>query len=245
MTVSKSLFAWVAVLACSIGVFWTLPAFAEEDSSAQSLKSTLDDRIKSVQNKFFLKKNRFEITPFGALTLNDPFKQRIMVGGHAVYHITDMFGAGLTGGYNFNKESDTTVFVQAAGAPPETSNLKYLLTLDFLWTPIYGKISFFASWIVNFDWYLVAGGGAFGAEVPEGDQADLEGAGYKPTACLGTGQRWFINRWLAFNWELRDYIYSLQIGEDKLAAEVGDIQNQIYVFVGLSFFIPFSFEYED
>jgi hypothetical protein len=62
----------------------------------------LRDRVKSVQRKVFVKKDRFEIFPYFGLDLNDPFYQHFIVGGSvergfpAVYFLYRLDGAACT-----------------------------------------------------------------------------------------------------------------------------------------------------
>ena len=80
---------------------------------------------------------------------------------------------------------------------------------------------------------------------------------------IGIGLRVFLTRWLAVTAEVRDYIYPEQLENTSIATgPVGqptnptspsnpntwlengvDITNNFQANVGLSFFLPFSFEY--
>jgi hypothetical protein len=70
---------------------------------------------------------------------------------------------------------------------------------------------------------------------------------------VGIGLRIFFNRWLAAIVEVRDLIYSEKIESLNIAANPTDnklwydtgthITNNVQLQVGLSFFLPTSFEY--
>lgn len=190
----------------------------------------LEDRIKSVQRKVFLKKQRLELFPHFALDLNDPFFQHLIVGASLSYHLSDSIALEGRGGFVFAslKQGAIRLVRQEAGAvldnPPE---FKYHADLDFTWAPFYGKISLLGEGILHFDTYISAGPGIFGTD-----------AGLNPAANIGIGQRYFITKWLVARIELRDYIFIDSRNERS------DLQNLMVLGFSVSGFFPTSFEYE-
>lgn len=207
-------------------------AEAEETEAAldDPKKLKLSDRVKSVQRKDFLKRERIEIFPQFGLDLNDPFFQHLLVGVSGAYHVADSFAVELRGGFVFaSLEQDAIRFVRQETDsliedPPE---FKYHADLDALWAPFYGKISLFGEGILHFDTYLTAGGGVFGTD-----------AGLNPAINVGIGQRYFITDWIVARVELRDYIFM-----DNRNGE-SDLQNLLVLGFSVSGFFPTSFEYE-
>src|SRR5688572_5652873 len=136
----------------------------EEDGEE---KKKLSDRIKSVQRKTFLKEHRFEVFPFFALDLNDPFFQHLIVGGSIGFHLVDSLGLEVRGGGVFaSLKQDAIKFVRTETDsllenPPE---FRYHADLDLTWAPFYGKISILGEGIMHFDTYITAGGGVFGTD---------------------------------------------------------------------------------
>lgn len=200
------------------------------EADRDSGKQKLSDRVKSVQRKDFIKKERIEIFPQFALDLNDPFYQHLIVGASGAYHVADSFAVELRGGFVFASIEQSAIrFVRVETEsliddPPE---FKYHVDVDALWAPFYGKISLFGEGILHFDTYLTAGGGAFGTD-----------AGLNPSLNFGIGQRYFINDWLVARVEIRDYVFMDNRGGES------DLQNLLVLGFSVSGFFPMSFEYE-
>ena len=50
---------------------------------------TLDDRVKSVQRKVYLKKGRFELAPFITLSVNDPYYTKVGTAVRGAFYLAD------------------------------------------------------------------------------------------------------------------------------------------------------------
>ncbi|MEQ8276620.1 MAG: outer membrane beta-barrel domain-containing protein [Deltaproteobacteria bacterium] len=209
-------------------------AEAEETDKAveerEDGKQKLSDRIKSVQRKDFIKKERIEIFPQFALDLNDPFFQHLIVGVAGSYHVADSFAVELRGGFvvaSIEQSAIRFVRIETESLIEDPPEFKYHADIDALWAPFYGKISLFGEGILHFDTYVTAGGGAFGTD-----------AGLNPSLNFGIGQRYFINDWLTARVEIRDYIFMDNRGNEA------DLQNLLVLGFSVSGFFPMSFEYE-
>jgi outer membrane beta-barrel protein len=202
----------------------------ELDAEEGEEKKKLSDRIKSVQRKTFLKEHRFEVFPFFALDLNDPFFQHLIVGGSIGFHLVDSLGLEARGGYVFaSLKQDAIKFVRQATDsllenPPE---FKYHADLDLTWAPFYGKISILGEGIMHFDTYITAGGGLFGTD------AGPTGAGN-----IGIGIRYFMTDWLISRLEIRNYIFV------DNRNNTSDVQNLLILGFSVAGFFPTSFEHE-
>jgi outer membrane beta-barrel protein len=203
---------------------------ADVDEEEGEEKKKLSDRIKSVQRKTFLKEHRFEVFPFFALDLNDPFFQHLIVGGSIGFHLVDSLALEARGGYVFaSLKQDAIKFVRVATDsllenPPE---FKYHADLDLTWAPFYGKISIMGEGIMHFDTYISAGGGVFGTD------AGANGAGN-----IGLGIRYFMTDWLIARLEIRDYIFI------DTRNDTADVQNLLILGFSVAGFFPTSFEHE-
>jgi outer membrane beta-barrel protein len=193
-------------------------------------KKKLSDRIKSVQRKSFLKEHRFEIFPFFALDLNDPFFQHMIVGLSVGFHLVDSLALEARGGKVFaSLEQDAIKFVRTETDsllenPPE---FDWHADLDLTWAPFYGKISILGEGIMHFDTYITAGGGVFATD-----------AGPNPAGNVGLGVRYFMTDWLIARVEIRDYIF-VDTRNDS-----SDVQNLLILGFSVAGFFPTSFEYE-
>lgn len=198
----------------------------EEDASERPLR--LADRIKAVQRKVFIKKKRFEFYPTFGLDLNDPFYQHLLAGGAVSFHLADAFALEARGGLVIASLKQAQARLRLDALLPENPpEMKYHADLDLTWSPIYGKVSLFGDSILHFDTFLTAGPGVFGTD-----------AGANPAVNIGVGQRYFVNRWLAVRWDIRDYIFVDQRNQES------DLQNLLIFSLSLSGFLPTSFEYE-
>ncbi len=190
----------------------------------------LSDRIKAVQRKVFLKKQRLELFPYFGFDLNDPFFTHLVLGGSLSYHLVDSLSIDARGGFVFASIEKNIVRIirTEAGAilenPPE---FQFHADVDLTWAPLYGKISLFGDAILHFDTYVSGGPGVFGTD-----------EGVNPSFNVGIGQRYFINKWLTFRAELRNYMF---IEERNNASS---LQNLMVVGLFVSLFLPTSFEYE-
>nr|HMR11029.1 outer membrane beta-barrel domain-containing protein [Polyangiaceae bacterium] len=115
----------------------------------------------------------------------------------------------------------------------------------------------FQAFIFHYDAYVVGGVGAISTRpipVIDPDNRNFE---YEPKLAFnaGIGLRIFFNRWFAANLEVRDYIYNEKLESTEIAPTLqeqldegtwfGDssITNHVQAQVGISIFLPFSFEY--
>jgi outer membrane beta-barrel protein len=202
----------------------------EKKTEGEEQSRKISDKIKSVAHKEFLKKSRLEVFPQFAFDLNDPFFDHLIVGAAVGYHFVDSASVELRGGFSFAhlkknvirlvRQTDSAVLEN----PPE---FKGHADLDFLWAPLYGKISLLGEGILHFDTYVTAGPGIFATD-----------AGIDPAANFGVGQRYFMNRWLDFRVEIRDYIFMDQRNNES------NLQNLMILGFAVSGFVPFDFSYE-
>ena len=121
---------------------------------------------------------------------------------------------------------------------------------------MYGKFAGFSDFIFHYDAYIVGGVGAISTRpiaVVDPDNRAFKWGDPKVDFNIGIGLRVFLNRWFAFDLEVRDYIFidklenttivlgkeadqTTWFGENKLT-------NAVQAQVGVSIFLPFSWEY--
>jgi outer membrane beta-barrel protein len=202
------------------------------DSMAAAAPSSLD-RVKAVPRKTLLKRHRFELSPFGQLSLNDAYYQHFAVGGTAIFYLHDSFGIGVGGEYLFThlETQNIDAVKQTLISVPAIYELPSMfLHVDAYLVPLYGKLSLFSSDIIHFDTYLVGGVGAAFA-----------GGNRRPAVNLGLGQRFVFGEWLALRVELRDHMF-VDTQEVNGLVRSGT-QHYVLLMVGASVFLPLSFEY--
>ena len=170
----KSLPIWMSMLAILwVGVMglWSPNAAAADDEAdfpaAQALAERQGKRatIPLIQNRFFLKKNRFEFGPAFGYVPNNAFVVNPSGGLILAYHFSETFAAeadilyGIDGGY----KNLTIRLVQIAA---DSGNQNFQQPADRIalgaifsarWAPIYGKINLIGEGVLNFDFYGTAG----------------------------------------------------------------------------------------
>lgn len=207
---------------------------AKKDTTAVERDITQDDRVKSVQRKLYMKRGRFELAPYFAINVNDPFYTKLGGALRAAFYPHDTLAVSArftllntlptedvrTAKRNFNSRIFFSVPFWTA-------------MLDVEWSPIYGKVAIFNS-ILHFDGYLVGGGGIVFAETTPAN--DALRSGLKPAFDLGVGFRFITKDWLAVNVALINTAYvDVPTGSAK-----GSTQNVMLIYAGVSIFFPFK-----
>jgi len=224
----------------------------------------LRERIRPVSGHLFLMNGRLEVSPTLGISFRDAFWTKLLFGVAVTYHLNETMALSLHGGYTLSLIAGSaqicTPPVPAMGTEPAQpgacraptyeeltrqdgvpQNKSYGLTtlitsVDFLWAPIYGKISLFAEKTLSFNMYALAGP----ALVLYGPTITATVGGN-----LGIGFRFFINEWLTVRAELRDTMY-YESGYLPPSAPAGtpggSFRNQLMFELGLSMFFPTVFK---
>ncbi len=204
----------------------------------------LGDRVKAVQRKGFLKRHRFDLTPLFALTVNDAFYQKFGGGLRIAYNVQDSLAIAVRGVYYcWPGQQDCTPYRTDAVREGKiafnsqllNSQLYGQLMLDGIWSPVYGKAAVLGSTITHFDLFLQAGAGG----VWTATSAKPRNEGWHVAADLGGGLRFYPREWLAFELGLTATLYP----DQPNPSVPGTLQTIFAATVGVSFFLPTSFEY--
>ena len=238
-----------------------------EDIAAQAKKDYKKD-LYAVEQIYVLRYHRVELTPYWGFTLNDQFVSHPGPGLNANFYITNVFAVGLNGNFysGLNGDSDFNFQTRrAARVAVPLTEYSWSAALNFTYVPVYGKFAGFGSFIFSYDLYATAGVGAISTRPIPVIDPDNRKFDFSIKVCfnLGIGLRIFLTRWLAVTGEIRDYIYPEQLENTTVASgPVGqptnpnspsnpntwlengiDLTNDFQANVGLSFFLPFNFEY--
>lgn len=236
------------------------PAACPTLDMAKEAAKPLDETIKAVQQRFIIKKHRFELQPFWGITLNDQFVQHPGPGIAANFYITEVMAVGINGQYYepFNSESAFNAQVRRAarvGVP--LTEYQWAAAANFSYMPASGKFAGFGNFIFHYDMYVVGGVGALSTRPIAVIDPDYRNFSYQPHVAfnVGAGLKIFFNRWFAAVLEVRDYIFIDQLESLQVAATpaeradpdtwLGDtsLTNNVQAQLGVSVFIPFSFKY--
>ncbi len=235
-------------------------------------KKSLGEQIFAVQQVYALRVRRFELNPYWSISLNDQFVGHNGPGLALNYYIFNTLAVGINGTYFnwFNSDSRFNADVRRAvrvGVP--LNEYDWNAAFNITYVPAYGKFAGFGDFIFQYDAYIVAGGGMISTRPIPVFDPDYRNFSYKakPAGNVGIGLRIFFYRWMAAILELRDYIYQEELenihadwpNSDQSAncnntAPVSHanqaywicqkkLTNAVQAQVGVSFFLPTTFNY--
>ncbi|MFZ5889841.1 MAG: outer membrane beta-barrel domain-containing protein [Myxococcota bacterium] len=242
------------------------PNLDMEKEAARPLKES----IYAMQQIFALRVRRFELNPYWGFTFNDQFVSHPGPGLAINYYITNVLAIGVNGNYfglfNIDSKFNAQVRRSARVAVPLTE-YNWGANLNFTYVPAYGKFAGFGDFIFHYDAYVVGGVGAIATRpipVIDPDNRNFE---YQTKIAFnaGIGLRIFFNRWFGATLEMRDYIFPDKLealtinnaaaadakywyddgngGGTSYAKAKARLTNAVQAQIGVSVFLPFSFEY--
>jgi outer membrane beta-barrel protein len=200
------------------------------EAERAALREAENQRVWVLQRRPFLKTERFELAPMIGYNVNDPLVNYATITADMNYHLNEEMALGLRSSYTIN--SETTSFdelVQDYSLFPKISRPLWSTSAHFQYTPLYGKLSAFGSWIFPWELYTRAGAGWL--------QTFIAGHVF---VTAGAGQRFFLNRWLTFNIDV-DY----QVFQETFNTNESVLLSNLVLGVGLSMYLPFDFEYRE
>ena len=243
-------------------------AASKVDLAAEAKKQTHAE-IYAVQQLYVLRAQRLEIMPYWDFTLNDQFVSHPGPGLAINYYITQVLAVGLNGNWygGLNQDSDFNFQNRrAARIAVPLNDYQLAGDLNFTYVPMYGKFAGFGDFIFSYDAFIEGGVGVIRTEPIPVIDPDNRKFDWNTNVDfdLGIGFRIFFTRWLAAVVEVRDIIYNEKIeskvvapGSTSLPASDPNsplnpdtwydkgtyITNNVQLQVGLSLFLPTSFDY--
>jgi outer membrane beta-barrel protein len=225
------------------------PPVADNPPKAQASKDellegerdvTVEDRVKSVQRKLYLKKHRFEIAGFFSTAINDPYFRKYGMTLRPAWYLADTLAISLRlSGMRLDRTDDVPLAKRTFQSQLFYSVPLWGAVAGIEWSPIYGKVSIWND-ILHFDSYLVGGVGAVLTET-SWDPVNLACGkacprGPNPAADVGIGMRFVARDYLAVNVAVINTSYvDIPTGTTKAA-----MQNMLTLNAGVSIFYPFK-----
>jgi outer membrane beta-barrel protein len=216
-------------------------------SARASAADAFENKVKPVSGQLYRKAGRLELTLAPALSVNDAFFTKYLLGARLGYHFNEYFSLAATGALATNSPTGSTAVCPLGQGCHAASDgqldqvpgyIKWMAGLELGFSPVYGKLNLFAEKAIHFDLSLLAGPDVIAyREVLTGPQVTAGQVPGTATAFgghLGVGARVFLARYMALGLQLKDVIYSVP----HLAS--GSLQTQLLGELGLSFFIPVS-----
>ena len=226
-----------------------------------------------MQQQYVIKAQRFEIMPYFAFTLNDQFVSHDAPGLALNYYITQVLAVGLNGNWYEGLNADSDFNFQnrrAARIAVPLNDYQLAGDLNFTYVPMYGKFAGLRRLHLPLrrlprrrrrgDPHRADRGHRPG-------QPQVQTGTTWSTSTSASALRIFFNRWLAAVLEVRDIIFFDKIENDHGRQRLDDrgpvtpaygtarsirqtwydpnthFTNDVQLQVGLSLFLPTSFEY--
>jgi outer membrane beta-barrel protein len=210
-----------------------------------------------VVRKPFLKARRSEIYPFVGTTMNDNMLRHYTLGAELSYYLTDVLAIGVEALYyvdSFREPFD--LVARQARRLPTVNQYNWSGALNFHYVPVYGKFAILDRRLVTWEVAFTAGIGAGQSEVIPRDTQFPGFTNFLIMPNVGANMRFFLTKWITVNVGIRDYIFYDKFeptqrvigGDNDTAAEAKDnadgaLINNVMFQIGVSFWIPPSFEY--
>jgi outer membrane beta-barrel protein len=169
-------------------VILLLAAAAQAQPQASPTSATDgQDTITAVQKRPLRQAKRLELTPYGEMSLGDPYLQRWGGGLRAMYHLREGLSLGIDGsGFSTFRTQELVVARTELHANVIESREKASLLAFGAIAPIYGKVALPGDNLVHFETFLDLG---MGGALTETDST----SGLRPMVAAGIGQRIFLN----------------------------------------------------
>jgi outer membrane beta-barrel protein len=224
-----------------------LPALA----AAQSKSDAFAGKIPPVSGQLFRTAGRLELTLGGAISLNDAFFTKYFGNAKLTYHLAEHWSVGAFAAGGTAVQTNSAVLCSSSTGCSDAGDrqlwqvpgdVNAVVGLEAAWTPVYGKLNVLAEGVGHFDLSILAGPDlVFHQEVLSAqDAAILEAAGGTPGsestigAHFGLGARLFLAQWCALRFEVKDLVYAVDVPNNGGS----DVQNQLFIELGFSFFFP-------
>jgi outer membrane beta-barrel protein len=233
-----------------------LPAVARASNKADAFEG----KIQPISGQLYPKAGRLEVTPSIDLSFNDAFVRKYFGSVKLGYHFTEFLSVGGTFAMGTTASTGSSVVCPAnQGCHPASQTqlwqvpgaIRMMAGAEVAWAPVYGKLNLAAEQVLHFDLSLMAGPDyiSHGEVLARADAEALAASGGKPAATgtfgghVGIGFRIYLNRYMALRFDVKDYIYAVKIPnwiEGSGNQPRIDVQNQLFLELGLSFFFPTS-----
>jgi outer membrane beta-barrel protein len=209
-----------------------------------------------VVRKPFLKSRRTELLPMVGTTMNDNMVRHYTVGGQLSYYLTDVLAIGVEGQYyvhSFREPFD--LVARQARRLPTVNQYNWSASLNFHYVPVYGKFAIFDKRLITWEAFFTAGIGAGQSEVVPRDTKFPGFTNLLIIPNVGVSMRFFLAKWLTVSLGIRDYVFYDKFeptdrsptmnatAEQAKDNSTGSLINNVMFQIGVSFWLPTSFEY--
>jgi len=199
-----------------------------------------------IQKRYLPKTKRFEFNINAASNINDSFFKAYGVGSGLTYNFNERYSAEvLVKWFSASNSKATNQLLEKGVVTNGMVITELFYGVDFRWTPIYGKFSYFDRKIIPFDHYFSVGIGqtqlTAGSSTTVGTNYSIEPLDDPITLRISTGEVFALTKWMAFRWDVSWHFMKpevrTRIGVNP-ATTSSDMQNNLFINFGLSFYFP-------
>lgn len=185
--------------------------------------------VSVLQKRFLPKTGRFQGFVGLSNVVNDPWFFGVGATLKGAYHLNEEWGLEGVASFisNSEREAAKDLNSQHNVAPSEFIQISGYYGLHLMWTPIYGKTTFFNQRIIPFDMYFTGGLGSSTVDTGSGGS----------TFHLGTGQLYAWSKSMGFRWDLSWNFVQAKPNSSTGNAKEGNYNNLV-LSAGVSFFFP-------
>lgn len=143
----------------------------------------------------------YEISLGGTALPADPYTKCLAPMGAMVLHFSDHLAWQIVrGGYCFNLPSSLRQQLERDfdALPNQFSTVRFFAGTDLMFKPFYGKTTVLGAAVINWESYLLLGGGVF--------NVTGQGVPFRPAVHIGGGLRLFLSRYFSTRIEVSDDI---------------------------------------
>lgn len=184
-----------------------------------------DTEFTVVQNRLYTKDKRFSLTALSGPLLSDTFTSSFSYGLAANYYFSEREGVELQGWLTSSVDSDvSSAFKSTYGLVADHNKPKGYIGANYVWVPVYAKLSLLEKKILYFDMYISPGLGLTMLEsvtfAGPGTAAPASTSFAAPTFALDIGQQVFLSEHWALridarNRFLQEKVYNASTGEER------------------------------
>lgn len=217
---------------------WAIETAGDDDQ--HEYERSIDAKVR---NKLYYKAGTVEAMGLIGVMPYDSVISHTVFGGRLNWHFTDHYGWEVIDALVASASTSTfaTNLVSSQGISNlQAVKLKTMVSSAFLLSPVYGKIRFFGSTILHFDFYAVLGLGMaqtdtikLSTTAVDGDVTEsIVGTKWNPMLTAGVGFKVFINRAMGIIVDLRNYVVNSETyGKSSL-------KSNFSAYAGLAFYLP-------
>jgi outer membrane beta-barrel protein len=240
------------------GLALLVAALLPGPAHAGSKADAFEGKIQPISGQLYEKAGRLEVSPTLDLSFNDAFLKKYFGGVKVAWHFTEFLSVGGTFAMGATAATGSAVVCPVNQGCHDASRaqlwqvpgaIRMMAGAEVAWAPVYGKLNLAAEQVLHFDLALMAGPDLISRDqvLSRDDAESLAAAGGKPPTTtslgghVGLGVRIYLNRYMALRLDVKDYVYAVKVPnwiEGSGNQPRSDVQNQLFIELGLSFFFP-------